>query len=79
MQLSHTHCMNIYCIHCKKDSLFPVPKREVTIFSVRESLVSVIPPGDGNLANPFLQCSFEVHRHKFQTFVAVYNGMILLC
>ncbi len=40
----------------KNVSDIPVPSRDVTKLSRRESLVSDIPAGDGNVAKLFVQC-----------------------
>jgi len=72
-------------VHWKKVSKFPVPSRDVThrgrnndiickLFPARESVVSDIPAGDGNIANLFLQCCKGKKKCKHLT---VFDSFIL--
>ncbi len=61
------HTLDSRVVHCKKVNDFPVPSRDVTnqtlpgiiiLFPARESLVSYIPAGDGEMTITFfLQCN----------------------
>jgi hypothetical protein len=80
MQLSHTHCMNIYCIHCKKDYL--VSRQQAGChcqtpgnnYYSRRGRVWLVSSrlGTGNLLTLFYSVVSKSIVHKFQTFVAVY-------